>query len=130
MRLDNDLFFVCVYVFLMLVLVMMVFVYVFMMVVVVMMVLMFVFMMVVVVKMVLVFVFMLVVMVMMVFVVVDLFSLFQFSYVYKSSVYLKQCCNMTKNSIKISKKPYIVSIQVLVLSKTCLLSGYMLYLVF
>ena len=51
-----------------------------------MMVLMFVFMIVVVVMMVLVFVFMMVVVVMMVLVVVDLFSLFQFSYFYKSSV--------------------------------------------
>ena len=79
-----------------------------------------------------VFVFMMVVVVMIVFVFVDLFSLFQFSYVYESSVYLKQCCNMTydKNSIKNSKTSYIVSIQVLVLSKTCLLSGDTLYLVF
>ena len=74
---------------------MMVLVFIFMMVVVVMMVLIFVFMMVVVVRVVLVFVFMMVVVLMMVLVVVDLFSLFQFSYVYKSSVYLKQCCNMT-----------------------------------
>ena len=60
--------------------------------VVVMIVLVFVFMMVVVVIMLLVIVFMMVVVLMMMLVVVDFFFI---SYIYKSSVYLKQCCNMT-----------------------------------
>ena len=80
------------FVFMMVVVVMIVLVFVFMMVVVVMMLLVVVFMMVVVVMMLLVVVFMMVVVLMMMLVVVDFFFI---SYINKTSVYLKQCYNMT-----------------------------------
>ena len=100
--------------------VMMLLLFVFMMVVVVMIVLVFVFMMVVAVMMLLVVVFMMAVVLMMMLVVVDFFYI---SYIYKTSVYLKQCCNMTfdkKNSNKFSKSSSLVCIQVLALSKSFL----------
>ena len=99
---------------------MIVLMFVFMMVVVVMIVLMFVFMMVVVVMMLLVVLFMMVVVLMMMLVIVVFFFIL---YIDKSSVYLKQSCNMTfdkKNSNKFSKSSSLVCIQVLALSKSFL----------